>query len=352
MNTKKIQEFLLIFAFGLVLLFCGFIGMKYIIPIALPFITAWLFATCINYFSNKLTSKTKVNKSIISKILLLFFYLMLVGLVIAVCSFVVNKVDNIIAIYPTFYENNVKPIINDLYIFVGKFESEEHISLFNNLYTHLTSGIEEFAGLFIKWLGTLATKIPEFIWISVIILIATAFFTVDYDKIKNTAKMYIPIKYQDVSKKFLDSTIKTLPKFLKGYIMVLALTFFESIVFLFAMGIEHYLLISFIIAIVDILPVLGTGAIVLPWSIYSFITGDIGLGICLIIMYTFITVVRQYAEPKIIGDKIGVYPIVTLCAMFVGQQIFGIGGLLGFPIIVAVINAEIKSKQENKSSLA
>ncbi|HCR40588.1 MAG TPA: sporulation integral membrane protein YtvI, partial [Lachnospiraceae bacterium] len=73
-----------------------------------------------------------------------------------------------------------------------------------------------------------------------------------------------------------------------------------------------------LVAIVDILPILGTGAVLLPWSILSFILGNLKIGVGILLLYLFVTAVRQTIEPKIVGKQIGLHPIVTLVLMYVG----------------------------------
>ena len=96
-------------------------------------------------------------------------------------------------------------------------------------------------------------------------------------------------------------------------------------------------IIALLISIFDILPVLGTGGIMIPWSIISLITGDVRLGILLAIVYIVVTVIRNIIEPKIVGQQLGLHPLVTLVSMFIGVNIAGIVGLFGFPILLSLL---------------
>jgi sporulation integral membrane protein YtvI len=171
-----------------------------------------------------------------------------------------------------------------------------------------------------KWAASVVTGIPNFIWSTVICLVATAFFAVDYSKISCVLSNLIPSEYRDGSVKMAKSALSAIPKFIRGYALVLMITFAEVFVWLLILKVEKPLLIALIIALLDILPILGTGTVVIPWAIFSLLTGQIGRGILLGIMYMTITIVRQYVEPKIIGHEIGVYPIVTLLSMFIARN--------------------------------
>ena len=88
----------------------------------------------------------------------------------------------------------------------------------------------------------------------------------------------------------------------------------------------------------DVLPVLGTGGIVIPWGVLSLLSGNLFLGIGLLITYVIITVIRNIVEPKIVGAQLGLHPVVTLIAMFVGVNAFGFLGIFGLPILISLVN--------------
>ncbi|HBF3457243.1 TPA: AI-2E family transporter, partial [Clostridioides difficile] len=168
-------------------------------------------------------------------------------------------------------------------------------------------------------------------------LIASFFFTFDYQKIVNFILKQFPEKSQFMIINIKNSSINALLKLLKAYAILLSVTFIELLIGLTILKVENAFTISVIIALVDILPVLGTGSILTPWMIISLINGNINLAIGLLILYIIITVVRQILEPKVVGHQIGLYPLITLMCMFVGAQLFGIAGLFGFPIAATII---------------
>ena len=97
--------------------------------------------------------------------------------------------------------------------------------------------------------------------------------------------------------------------------------------------------IAVAIAIFDILPVVGSGLVLLPWTVFSLIKGDLVTGIGLAVLYVVVIIVRQIVEPKIVGDRVGLHPLVTLMSMVIGSYLFGGIGLLGLPITIALIHA-------------
>ena len=103
--------------------------------------------------------------------------------------------------------------------------------------------------------------------------------------------------------------VDTLLKFARAYAILLGLTFVELSIGLSLLGIKNAILIALGTAVVDILPVLGTGTILIPWALYQLFSGSVGQGIGLLAIYGIITVVRQALEPRVVGRQIGLYPL-------------------------------------------
>ena len=105
--------------------------------------------------------------------------------------------------------------------------------------------------------------------------------------------------------------------------------------------IPYAVFIALGIAVFDILPVLGTGGILLPWTVVMLVLGDYPMAVGILLLYIVITVVRNSLEPKIVGKQVGLHPLITLIAMFVGLQLGGLPGLIAAPMsIVILVNME------------
>ena len=117
----------------------------------------------------------------------------------------------------------------------------------------------------------------------------------------------------------------------------MCITFIELSIGLTILRIDNAILIAFLISIFDILPVLGTGGIMIPWTVLTAIQGDYTMAIGLLCVYLVVTVIRNILEPKIVGSQVGLHPLVTLMSMFVGAQILGVFGLFGLPITLSLL---------------
>lgn len=133
-------------------------------------------------------------------------------------------------------------------------------------------------------------------------------------------------------------------QFGKAYLFLMSLTFAELVVGLSLLKIEDSILLAGIIAFVDILPVFGVGTVLLPWIAVSFLIGSVPLGVGLLILYIIITIVRQVLEPRVVGQQIGLHPLITMICMFVGTYFFGIIGLFGFSVLATIL---VQSKRND-----
>ena len=126
-------------------------------------------------------------------------------------------------------------------------------------------------------------------------------------------------------------------RILRVYLLLMCITFVELFIGFKILRVDMAFFYAFLTAIVDILPVLGTGTVLIPWGIIACILGNMGMGVGILILYVIITAVRQFLEPKIIGQQVGLHPIVTLICIFAGGKFMGILGIFLFPIMATVL---------------
>lgn len=155
------------------------------------------------------------------------------------------------------------------------------------------------------------------------------------------------MRKNDNFRRILKDTKKGIEGYFKAQIILMIMTFIIFSIGFVIIDAPYSLLIAFIIAILDILPVIGSGVIMIPWTVISLISGNSDLALGLAIVYVVATLIRQIIEPKIMGDKIGVRPLYTFIATIVGMMVFGpIGVILG-PLIAVVIKSITGNKNNH-----
>lgn len=141
----------------------------------------------------------------------------------------------------------------------------------------------------------------------------------------------------------ISELFKALSGFIKAYSILITITGVITLVSLRILGVEYAFLIGILVGIMDILPVLGPGAIMVPWMIWEFMTGHTGMGISLLVVYTIITVVRQFLEPQIVGDSIGLHPLATLLSLYLGLKLGGVTGMILGPVLLVILIASYRA---------
>lgn len=188
-------------------------------------------------------------------------------------------------------------------------------------------------------------NIPSILISVVISIIAWIFFTKDYNFIVAFIQKQLPDGKKNVLVEIKQVFSKTILKMLRAYGMIMAITFIELFIgftILRATGImnnSYFVWIAVGVAIFDILPVAGSGGILIPWALFSLIMGNYKQAIGIMIIYAVISVIRQYIEPKIVGDSLGVHPLITLMGLYFGLKLFGFLGMFIVPLTVMTLKA-------------
>lgn len=125
--------------------------------------------------------------------------------------------------------------------------------------------------------------------------------------------------------------------FMKAQLILMGMTFFQLLVVFLLLGIEGAVEIAAVTAFIDALPVFGTGVVLLPWAAYCAVSGDVRRGIALMLCWAIANLVRNCAQAKLLGDQIGLDPIASLLAIYVGFKVWGVGGMLIFPIVLVTL---------------
>ena len=223
--------------------------------------------------------------------------------------------------------------------------------IIQNMMNNTGEYITNFSMKAVKIISDSILGVPTFIIKLIITIVSSFFFMVDYDKVINFVNSYIPEDRKEFVQKLKYYGVSTLGAYAKSYILLFLLTFIELTIGFNLIGIPYATIIALTVAIFDILPVLGTGGILIPWSIIGFAISNFKIGIGMMVLYLIITAIRNTLEPKIIGTQIGLHPLATLISMYLGLHIFGIVGMFIFPITLAVFTSINKNKEQTKEKL-
>lgn len=344
MEIEKKRKFIInILYFAIILAIVWVIlewGLSLIMPFIIAFLISWALQRPIRFLSEKL----RVHKKILAIFLVLLFYCT-IGLLIALLiikSF--SAVGELIASLPALYEAHINPLIGKIYDSLESSFIRLDPELMNALDTLIQDSAasigEIISGLSMTVAGAVsgaASSLPGFLIRLLLMVISTFFISMDYDRLMGFILRQFNDRTQELFFQIKKYIIGTLFVCIRSYALIMSITFVELSIGLHILRVENAFLIALLIAVFDILPVLGTGGIMIPWAIITFLLGNYSLAIGLAVLYVVITIIRNILEPKIVGGNIGLHPVVTLISLFVGAQLFGIVGLFGFPIFLSLL---------------
>ncbi|HHU75099.1 MAG TPA: sporulation integral membrane protein YtvI [Clostridiales bacterium] len=338
LNTKK--AFIINVVYFAVLLAFVYIGIKYLLPLLMPFIIGIIIAICFRRPIDMLHKKIHIKRSFISIFVLIVFY-GIIGTLVSLIGFKVFEfVRDLFYGLPELYKNTIHPALLSTLdnIVLNSPGLESYLDEFvSNLSSSITSYLTTASTTVVETLTGMAGRLPSLLIKLIFTIVSSFFFTIDYYKISDFLIEQFSGERKKIVLNLKDNVLGTLGKFIRAYAAIISITFLELSFGFFILGIPNAFLFGALIAFIDILPILGTGAVLLPWSIISFILGNAKLGFGMLILYIIITAVRQTIEPKIVGQQIGLHPIITLILMFVGAQLMGVLGLLLLPVIATII---------------
>lgn len=328
----------------LIIVACGLalFALRFLLIYLLPFVIGFILTAAIQRPARWLRKKTHAPRGLWSVVLVILSYLAVVGILIFLVYQLYGQLSAFTKTLPSYI-----PMISNLFGGLN-----DHISTwFADLPGDLANAIQSMPGTAISKLAdtlsnslgnfaaAVATGLPGILVTSLVTIVASCFIAKDYDKIVCFIKEQLSGRYwnllMDVKKLFSTNILKML----RGYMILMLLTFTELSVGFLLLGYKDAIALAAIIAIVDILPILGTGTVLIPWIVIKLISGDLMGALGLAVMYIIITIIRNILEPKVIGKQVGLHPLLTLLSMYVGLKLLGVWGLFGFPIALIILKS-------------
>ena len=330
-------QFLIKFAYAAVILGLIFLGFKYVLPLLMPFLLAFVFSVLLRSPAEFLSKQLKINRRLVTTILVTLLFILLAVLALLVGSELFSFARTSVSQFNTVIIPTVESLTETASRWTSRLDPNAVSVLEGLVNSVLLSLRSKVAEISTRLVTGIMSSLPSSFLNVLFMIIATYFISLDFGLLKWAVARRI--KEEDYNKIIagLDYCKTTVGRMLRSYVLIMFITFLEQAIGLTILGVEYSVLIAMAIAVFDILPVVGSGTIMLPWAVISLVTGDIKRGVGLLILYVIITVIRQIIEPRIVGDHVGLHPLLTLMCMFVGLRVFGGLGLLGLPILCAVL---------------
>ena len=349
-------------------IFLGFLALfllgKYLLAAFIPFFAAWFMAWVTNKISAPVSQKLGIGRKLCSSVVLILLFFALGTLLFWAVDRFITEIENFI----TRLASDGGALSKDVSGIVGKFDDiGSHIPLVREFKNHeqlsaLGNQLDEMLNSFLLGLasdlGTALTSfatsavraLPSIALFLVISIIASFYFALDFENINSTVVSLLPRGLQNLVPRLGAGTKSIASRYLKAYSILMVVTFFEVFIGLSVIGVDYSFLLALLISVLDILPVFGVGTVLIPWSVFSFFTHNFSRGIGLLILWGTVTVIRQIAEPKIVGGTIGLHPVVTLIGMYTGFKLWGFIGMFLAPAAIIAARSYLHSAQANNKT--
>ncbi|MFC4102788.1 sporulation integral membrane protein YtvI [Paenibacillus xanthanilyticus] len=325
----------------------------YVTPLVYPFVIGWLLAYAINPLVTGMQRKWKVPRWLGVTVTLLLFVAAMLTVVSALITRIVVEIitlskslNSTIEWWRRQFEQFVAaPEIQDLIDKLSTFYNENP-----NYQDTINSRISDTANLvaskssailtsILNGIVALISSLPNVATILVVVLLAAFFISKDWYRHTNKMSSWFPQPIRQSTSVVWIDLQKALFGYLRAQFIMISITACVVTAGLLILNVDYAITIGLLIGLVDLLPYLGVGAAMIPWIAYTFIYGDISLGIGLSILYAVILIARQMLEPKVLASSVGLDPLPTLIAMFVGLKLFGVFGLIIGPVSLVILSA-------------
>lgn len=337
-NINKQKIFIIKFLYFILILGIIFFIFKYALPVLFPFLVAFSISIILRHPVDFISKHLKINRKFVGVLLLLLLYGSISFVFIFFGTKLFRYIGELFQKLPEIYTTNIEPALNIIIYKIQDIIPELNVVLdLENISKYIMNIINSISLSAVNLIASIATKIPSFLVKFIFAIIASFLCTLDYYKVTGFIMRQFPERVQEIIINVKQNIFGTIVKFLKAYSILMFVTFIQLSIGLTIFNIPNAITFAVIFSMLDVLPAIGVGGLLIPWSIIEFIKGNYDLAIGLLVIYGIISIVRSILEPKVIGKQIGLNPLITLTSMFLGAEILGFFGIFIFPIIATII---------------
>lgn len=336
MEIEQKKTFLINVAFTAVVISLIYLFTRFLLSYLLPFVIALILAFAMQKPSAVISEKTGIKRSTCSVLLVTLSYFAVIGIIALLFWLVYSNAADLTkrtAEFVSHLSSSVQKVYMSFKSRMSGKSADAVEKFFSKSVAVFTSKLSEI----ISQSATRTVKaVPSFFISSIVTAVAGFYIAKDYQKLGRFIYGLMSPKFKKVFTEIKRIVTKDILKLVGGYSVLTLITFVLLSIGFMILRIKPALGLAAVVAIIDILPVLGTGTVLLPWAVISFINGKIFFGVGITLLYVVISLSHNFFEPHIIGKKLGINPLFILIAIFLGFRVAGVAGMLLVPLSMIV----------------
>lgn len=314
----------------------------------LPFIIALVVAVLIDPVVNWLESY-KIKRGFAVLIALILLIVLIALLLVIVISRLVIELSDLYQQIPAYSQNIYSLVLQYLEVIRNYLSSNPMpVEVENAISNSMNAVIDKAGNLIAKAINllfSLITGLPSLVTILIVSALATFFISRDKVRLIQLLFKVIPERYVQPARSLFNHLGSVLVGFFRAELVLISITAVLTTIGLYILGIKYAFTVGIIVGLLDILPIIGPGALFIPWVIILLFYGNIKLGLAILILYGIVSIVRQTTEPKILSQNIGLNPLAVLVSLYLGLKFLGAAGIIIGPVIFILVKGIIKSWQ-------
>jgi sporulation integral membrane protein YtvI len=337
---QKLDNLFLFFAIY-TLIFLTFFGT---LNYTLPFVLALMCGFILKKPTLLLIKKFKLKSSIASLITTIIFFAIIISLLTWGVTALTQETIQLGKNTQSYVASNfpdINSFVSKIQQYYKGLDPSISSSIENNLsqiVSKASSLTVDITGRVLKLFINFLSSIPYIIMVVLFTLLTTYFFTRDMTSSENTVFNLIPQGKTDKISYILSETKRMLGNYVLSYLLIISVTFIETLIIFFIFKVKYTVILSIVCAIFDLLPILGIGSIYIPIAVIYFLLKNYVVAFGLIISYAIVSIIRQLIEPKIVSSTLGIHPVAVLAALFIGLKANGVSGMFFCIFLVVFYN--------------
>ena len=307
----------------LIIFFVVFTALFYLFAISLkytfPFLAGFLLALMVQPLIRTLKKRLNFKSSLAAAISTMAAFVVLFGLLFLLGYWLIYEINNLINYISHADLGKLTAPVNILLAQLGEYLSKIDANFIQQNKEQILSIAQTGVGLATTVLSSalgFLTSLPAIFTMFIVMIFSTYFFSKDMGAIKNNVANLFSRETAVSLKSASRHGANMSGKYICSYLLIYFITFVETLIVFFAIGVPYPLVLSMITGVADVLPVLGPGTIYIPLAIIYLFSGDFFRSVVLLICWLLITALRQIIEPKIVSSSINIHPLTMLAAIY------------------------------------